>query len=487
MTDHRPTQPQWEMLPGALDTAMLAFARRPGVLRCNTYLLRTPEYALVIDPGADLAQARAVADAARALTRELPRQAALCLTHCHLDHCAAAGTFLDALPEATVVCHSAGAEALRRGDADLTLAALTALPIPALGDIHALFAGPGPAGVSRAMDTPGGGLRSLSIPIGPRDALQVYHTPGHSPDSVCYRVGGALFAGDLPFATGPGLVALPGWDGVQLAASLEKILWLLDHCNVTTVLPGHGRALERGEARRVMADMLDGLHGHAQLATPRQDTAFPQALLEACAALLDEAGAPQAPGLPQALPARPALPGLHLRAARLARELDQALPAPGSEEWPGARAARRARRRLGDFLCALHGFRFADHAGPVEVNHAVATLLATLGPGGRLASFALDFAHSPAAPRARMDPEVLADLVETALEAYKDCGASGATVAVHARADAVAVAVEPDPNGTALPGPCADYLRLAMQAYGGAFEAAPGRCTLLMPRVGEDQ
>ena len=487
MTDHQPTQPQWEMLPGALDTAMLAFARRPGVLRCNTYLLRTPEYVLVIDPGADQAQALAAADTARALTRELPRQAALCLTHCHLDHCAATGAFLDALPEATVVCHSAGAEALRRGDADLTLAALTALAIPALGDIHALFAGPGPAGVSRAMDTPDGGLRSLSIPIGPRDALQVYHTPGHSPDSVCYRVGGALFAGDLPFATGPGLVALPGWNGVQLAASLGKILWLLDHCNVTTVLPGHGRALARGEARRVMADMLGGLRGHAQLTTPRQDTAFPEALLGACATLLDEAGAPQAPGLPQTLPPPSALPGLHQRAARRGRAREQTLAAPERAGLPAARATRRARHRLGDFLCALHGFRFADHAGPVEVNHAVATLLADLSSGGRLTGFALGFVHSTASPRALMDPEVLADLVETALEAYKGCGASGATVAVHTRGNAVAVAVEPAPGTTALPGPCADYLRLAMQAYGGAFEAAPDRCTLLMPRVEEDR
>jgi len=487
VTDHPTSQPQWELVPGALDTAMLAFARRPGVLHCNTYLLRTPEYVLVIDPGADEAQAGAAAATARALTRELPRQAALCLTHCHLDHCAAAGTVLSALPEATVICHSAGAEALRQGDADLTLAALTALAIPALGDIHPLFAGPGPAGVSRAMDTPGGGLRSLSIPIGPRDALQVYHTPGHSSDSVCYRVGGALFAGDLPFATGPGLVALPGWDGAQLAASLEKILWLLDHCNVATVLPGHGRALARGEARRVMTDMLGGLHGQAQFTSPRQDTAFPEALLGACTTLLDEAGAPQASGLPQALPAPPALPGLHLRAARLARELDQALAAPGQDEQPGVRVARRARRRLGDFLCALHGFRFADHAGLAEANHTVATLLAALGASGRFAGFPLSFAHCVTAPRARMDPEVLADLVETALEAYKDCGASGATVAVQALGDTVAVAVEPDPGSTPLPGPCADYLRLTMLAYGGAFEAAPGRATLLMPRAGEDQ
>jgi glyoxylase-like metal-dependent hydrolase (beta-lactamase superfamily II) len=136
------------MVPGALDTAMLTFARRPGVLRCNTYVLRTPQYVLVMDPGADAVQARAAGALAAGLLREAPLQAALCLTHCHLDHCAAAGEVLAALPEATVVCHCQGAEALLRADPDLTLAGLTALRVPVLADVLPLFQGPGPAGVS---------------------------------------------------------------------------------------------------------------------------------------------------------------------------------------------------------------------------------------------------------------------------------------------------------------------------------------------------
>lgn len=479
-----PQPPQWDMVPGALDTAMLTFARRPGVLRCNTYVLRTPQYVLVMDPGADAVQARAAGALAAGLLREAPLQAALCLTHCHLDHCAAAGEVLAALPEATVVCHCQGAEALLRADPDLTLAGLTALRVPVLADVLPLFQGPGPAGVSRAMNTPGGGLRSLSIPIGPRDALQVYHTPGHSPDSVCYRVGGALFAGDLPFAAGPGLLRLPGWDGVQLAASLEKIIWLLDHCNVTTVLPGHGRALDRGEARRVMSAMLADLHGRAELRAPTPGPAFPQALLGACAGLLAEAGKAATPELPSAMPTPEALPGLHLRLARLAEALDAA---PGAQDDHAAHAARRARRRLGDLLCALHGFRFADHAGVAETNQTVGGLLAGLGGDGRFAGFALDFAPACPGPEARMDAEALADLVETALEAYKDAGAPGARVAVLARGDAVTVTVRPAPPAPELPGPLAEYLRLSMAAYGGGFEAAPGGCTFLMSRAREDR
>jgi glyoxylase-like metal-dependent hydrolase (beta-lactamase superfamily II) len=491
-----PQAPQWDMLPGALDTAMLAFTRRPGVLRCNTYVLCTPHHALVVDPGADPAQTRTVAAMVSGLLRDAPRQATLCLTHCHLDHCASMDVLHGALPEATVLCHSEGAEALRRADPDLTLAGLTALRVPALPDVLPLFQGPGPAGVPRAMDTPGGGLRSLSIPIGPRDALQVYHTPGHSPDSVCYRVGGALFAGDLPFAAGPGLVRLPGWNGAQLAASLEKILWLLEHCNVSTVLPGHGRALERGEARRVMADILADLRGRGAIDTPPPGGALPGALLASCAALLAEAALP-APAkadpeatLPAALPSPEAMPGLHRRAARLAaaldRTLDAAAPGTGGTD-PAAHAVRRARRRLGDLLCALHGFRFADHAGPAEANQTVAGLLAELSASGRFAEVALSFAHAASAPVARMDAEALADLVETALEAYKDAGAREARVTVRTEGPCVVVALCAAPGGPELPETLAAYLRLSMDAYGGAFEAAPGRCTFAMPRAGEDR
>ncbi len=486
--------PAWDIVPGALDTAMLAFQRRPGVLHCNTYLLQTPDYVLVIDPGSDAADARTTADIAAALLRDQPRQAAVCLTHCHLDHCAAAGPIVRAaLPEATVICHSEGARALKLRDPELTLATLTALDFPEMPDAHPLFAGSGPSGVSREMRTQGGGLRSLSIPIAPRNALQVYHTPGHSPDSLCFRVGGALFAGDLPFAAGPGLIRFPGWDADQLRASLHKILWLLDHANISAVYPGHGRALTLPEARRILGDMLQGLDGGASFHTG-EGKGFPPALLRACSTLLHEAGIDHSPDLADALPQEPdrdfqrryctdpSSQTLHATAASMAHALDRLLDGdPG-----GGRLVRRARRRLGDFLCALHGFRFADHAGAVEINHVAAELLRELAPLPRFQGFDLHFEHAVPAPEAQMDGEVLADLMETALEALAEHGAPGAAVRISQDQDQVRVQIAAPGAEAALAGTLHAYLRLSMQAYGCGLDCGPDHCTFIMPRAKDD-
>jgi len=480
-------------VPGALETAMLAFERRPGVLYCNTYLLKTPEYVLVIDPGSDEADAQATAQTAQDLMRELPRQAAVCLTHCHLDHCAAAGTIIQACrPEVTVVCHRDTANALRGRDPELTLAKLTALDFPELHDVYPLFSGPGPQGVSRDMNTPGGGLRSLSIPIGPRDTLQAYHTPGHSPDSVCFRVGGALFAGDLPFAAGPGLITLPGWDAEQLEASLEKILWLLDHCNITTIYPGHGRPLDRVEARRVIADMLDELHRRVYH-LPHGDKSFPSALLRAYSSLLDEAGvgaettgakAPEPSPSPLEIEQPPSAHIQHTEAALVAHRLDRMMR-EDSATPPALRLMHRARRRLGDFLCSLHGFRFADHAGTMELNQTIAELLQVLPGLPGFAGIGFFFNHVASAPVVRMDAEVLIDLVETALEALVEAGARRANVAVTQAQNTAQVTIAVQQGPFTLSGTIQAYLRLSMENYGCTFSLGQDSCTFIMPLIGD--
>lgn len=477
--------PVWEPIPGALDTALLAFERRPGILHCNTYLLKTPDYALVVDPGADAAHAAHIGALVRGLTRELPRQVAICLTHCHLDHCSTVDAVASAChPESIILCHKHGADALRDHDPDATLQTLTGLDFPRAADCHALFAGCG--GVARAMDTPGGGLRSLSIPIGPRDALQVYHTPGHSPDSVCYRVGGALFAGDLPFAAGPGIVPLPGWDGDELAASVTKVLWLLDHCNITTVYAGHGRALDRTEARRALGHILDDLAARPGAATATTD--FPGAQLSACGALLARTEpdgdslddvAQQAQDIQRAFLDRPEHPDHHQRAARMALRLDALLQDPATVT--GLRLLRRARRRLGDFLCSLHGFRFHSHAGRVELNHTIGALTAEVAELPGFANTRLIFSHALSAPQAVMDAEVLADLVETVLEYFAAHGADRAQTAVLPDSGRIIVRVTHPGDAVALPPETERYLRLSMEAYGGTFSAAPGQCDFSMP------
>ena len=67
--------------------------------------------------------------------------------------------------------------------------------------------------------------------------LQVLHTPGHTPGSVCYLCGRDLLAGDTLFYDSVGRVDLPGGDGEQMRASLRRLATLPAD---TAVYPGHG-------------------------------------------------------------------------------------------------------------------------------------------------------------------------------------------------------------------------------------------------------
>jgi glyoxylase-like metal-dependent hydrolase (beta-lactamase superfamily II) len=69
--------------------------------------------------------------------------------------------------------------------------------------------------------------------------LQVLHTPGHSPGSIClYEANaGVLFSGDTLFRMGVGRTDFGGGNPEQLAKSLRKLAGLPD---ATRVYPGHG-------------------------------------------------------------------------------------------------------------------------------------------------------------------------------------------------------------------------------------------------------
>lgn len=81
-------------------------------------------------------------------------------------------------------------------------------------------------------------------------ALEVRHTPGHSPGSVTLvdHVGRRAFTGDALFAGSVGRTDLPGGDMRTLLASIRsQILTLPDDF---AVFPGHGEASTVGDERR---------------------------------------------------------------------------------------------------------------------------------------------------------------------------------------------------------------------------------------------
>jgi glyoxylase-like metal-dependent hydrolase (beta-lactamase superfamily II) len=72
--------------------------------------------------------------------------------------------------------------------------------------------------------------------------LEVFHTPGHSPGSVClyWPEEKTLWTGDLIFRAGMGRTDLPGGDQRQLQESISRMAAL----DVERLLPGHGPILE---------------------------------------------------------------------------------------------------------------------------------------------------------------------------------------------------------------------------------------------------
>jgi glyoxylase-like metal-dependent hydrolase (beta-lactamase superfamily II) len=77
--------------------------------------------------------------------------------------------------------------------------------------------------------------------------IQVIHTPGHSPGSVCLHVPESehLFTGDTLFAGGPGATGRSFSDFPTIIASLRERLFTLPE--TTGVFTGHGDATTIGQ------------------------------------------------------------------------------------------------------------------------------------------------------------------------------------------------------------------------------------------------
>jgi glyoxylase-like metal-dependent hydrolase (beta-lactamase superfamily II) len=81
-------------------------------------------------------------------------------------------------------------------------------------------------------------------------ALEVRHTPGHTPGHCCFYLEAeeTLFSGDQLFARSVGRTDLPGGDWETLLSSMKGRV--LDLPDGTQVLPGHGPETTIGAERR---------------------------------------------------------------------------------------------------------------------------------------------------------------------------------------------------------------------------------------------
>ncbi len=69
-------------------------------------------------------------------------------------------------------------------------------------------------------------------------AIDVIHTPGHTPGGICLLCGNSLFSGDTLFASCVGRTDLPGGNEAQLINSIKNKLFVLN--DDIKVYPGHG-------------------------------------------------------------------------------------------------------------------------------------------------------------------------------------------------------------------------------------------------------
>jgi len=82
-------------------------------------------------------------------------------------------------------------------------------------------------------------------------AIELLHTPGHTPGSQCFRVGDGLVSGDTLFLQGCGRVDLPGGDRREMERTLTERLSKLP--NDLILYPGHaygGESAPLAEVRR---------------------------------------------------------------------------------------------------------------------------------------------------------------------------------------------------------------------------------------------
>ncbi len=191
-----------------------------GMLGSNVYLMYTESGgdALIVDPG--FRDARPIQQALSAHALHLRM---IINTHGHFDHVAGNQALVRSGVELAI--HPDDCDLLREGGGG-----------PALG--YLIAHSPEPSQFLEDGD---------EIRIGAM-TLQVIHTPGHTPGSLClyHAESHTLLTGDTLFAGGIGRTDLPGGNAYALKQSLKRLKALPEQ---TKIYPGHG-------PRTILADEL---------------------------------------------------------------------------------------------------------------------------------------------------------------------------------------------------------------------------------------
>lgn len=183
-----------------------------GPLDTNSYVVFDSESreGVIIDAGGDSIKILS------AISRHEVDVAGIYLTHGHFDHILAVSDLRREL-NCRFYIHEQDQDILSQ--APLDAERLLGLSIPT---------SPPPDGLIREGDV----IRVGSL------KLEVLHTPGHTPGSVCFVADGCVFTGDTLFAGSIGRTDLLGGDLENLISSILNKLFMLPDDYM--VYPGHG-------------------------------------------------------------------------------------------------------------------------------------------------------------------------------------------------------------------------------------------------------
>ncbi len=185
-----------------------------GALSTNCYIISSKENALIIDPGSSRER-----DIDKILNIIENKNCAILITHGHFDHIGGADILVQRL-ECPVYGSALCAKVAR--DPQRNLSGMFHVPPVSLRSPVLPLAD----GVS---------TRVLSFDI------ETFYTPGHSPDSCCYFIDGALYSGDTLFRLSCGNTSFNGGDAAMMSASLQKLQTLFPDREIP-VYPGHGES-----------------------------------------------------------------------------------------------------------------------------------------------------------------------------------------------------------------------------------------------------
>lgn len=223
-------------------------AFKPAVFSSNSVLLLARERFVILDAGGEPELVRRHLRKIAEVQPKPPIPVCFVQTHAHIDHIAGL-TELESRSapwQFEIAAHVQGLQVLRTADrlyslADLSARALTPFRPEGWRTWEVLPQ-------ACAATEP-----DLTIPLGEGQSLEAFCTPGHSPDSVSWRVNRALFVGDLLAATAPLVAGIAGWNRDVLRTSLERLEQILAAYDIQWVHVGHGRPLDRGAVAKAVA------------------------------------------------------------------------------------------------------------------------------------------------------------------------------------------------------------------------------------------